>query len=88
MLFSKTWQIKGGWWIAGLALLTCLVSNVFWLISLKNGASLVKGAVIFSVLSAIIAVIVGVGFYKEPMTNIQMIGLVVGVISILLIFWE
>ncbi len=87
-IISKTWQIRGGWWIASLALLTYLIANTFWLISLKNGAGLGKGAVLFSILSAIIAVIIGVVLYKEEISNTQLIGLILGIISIAFIFWE
>ncbi len=87
-VFSKTWQLRGGWWIAGLALLTYLTANVFWLISLKNGAGLAKGAVLFSVFSAVVAVIIGVIFYKENITHIQLFGIILGILSILFIFWE
>ncbi|MEZ4113912.1 MAG: EamA family transporter [Candidatus Paceibacterota bacterium] len=87
-IVSKTWQLRGGWWMAGLALFTYLLANTFWLISLKNGAGLGKGAVLFSILSAVLAVIIGVIFYKENIATIQLIGLILGIISLVFIFWE
>ncbi len=87
-IISKTWQLRGDWWIAGLALFTYLLANTFWLISLKNGAGLGKGAVLFSIFSAVLAVIIGVVLYKEEISNIQLIGLVLGIISIAFLFWE
>lgn len=87
-IVSKTWQIKGGWYFAAIALLTYLVANAFWLLALKNGAHLSKGAVLFSVMSAVLAVIIGVIFYKENLNTVQTVGLVLGIISIAFIFWE
>lgn len=87
-IVSKTWQIKGLWYLAALALFTYLLANTFWLIALKNGAGLAKGAVLFSILSAILAIIIGVVLYKEEITNIQLIGLILGSIAIGLIFYE
>ncbi len=87
-IISKTWQLRGGWVLASLALLTYIIANTFWLISLKNGAGLAKGAVLFSVFSAVLAVIIGVMFYKENITTVQLIGLILGIISITFIFWE
>jgi uncharacterized membrane protein len=87
-IISKTWQIKGGWYFAALALLAYLAANAFWLLSLKNGAHLSKGAVLFSVMSAVLAVIIGVVVYKENLNTVQTVGLVLGIISIAFIFWE
>ena len=87
-IISKTWQIRGGWYIAALALLTYLTANAFWLLALKNGAGLAKGAVLFSIFSAIVAVAIGVIFYKESLSTIQLVGLIFGIIGIAFIFWE
>ncbi len=87
-IVSKTWQIRGHNFLAVLALLTYLAANFFWLISLKNGAGLAKGAVLFSIFSAIVAVAIGVIFYKESLSTIQLVGLILGIIGIAFIFWE
>lgn len=87
-ILAKTWQIKSIWFWAAAALIAYLLANMFWLLSLKNGAGLAKGAVLFSIMSAILAVIIGVVFYKEQITQIQLVGLIIGIIAIALIFWE
>lgn len=87
-IFAKTWSLKGGWVFAGIALLGYMLGNTFWLFALKNGAGLAKGAVIFSVVSAVLAIGLGVFFYKEDLTKIQIIGVFLGLLSLVFIFWE
>ncbi len=69
-----------------LALIAYLVANSFWLFALKNGSGLAKGAVIFSISSALVAILLGVFLYNEDLTKIQYLGILFGVISLILIF--
>jgi drug/metabolite transporter (DMT)-like permease len=87
-IFAKTWSLRSGWWYAAGALVSYLICNSFWLIALKNGSGLARGAAIFSVISAILAIVLGVLFYKESITRLQIIGMALGVISVALLFWE
>jgi len=65
-----------------------MLGNTFWLFALKNGSGLVKSAIIFSIISAILAVGLGVFLFKESLTIQQSIGIVLGIISLIFIFWE
>lgn len=87
-VLSKQWTIHrgSGWWLAAIGMY--VVANIFWLHSLKNGAGLSRGAVLFSLCSEILALIIGLVFYKEHFNRVQISGMVLGVISIGLIFWE
>ncbi len=87
-IFAKEYSIKGHWyfWVAGI--IGYIIANVFWLSSIKNGSQLGRGSIIFSVVSAIIALIIGIYFYHEGSSKTQMIGMILGVLSIILIFWE
>ncbi|MCX6793269.1 MAG: SMR family transporter [Candidatus Falkowbacteria bacterium] len=87
-IFAKNWSLQRTTWIAVTSLASYLIANSFWLFALKNGSGLGRGAIIFSVATAIIAVILGILFYKEPVNKFQIIGLVLGVIAIVLLFWE
>ena len=87
-ILAKNWSLKGGWLLAATSLLGYLLANTFWLFALKNGSGLGRGAVIFSLASAIIAISLGVFLYHEKVTTHQMIGMVLGLISLMLIFWE
>jgi multidrug transporter EmrE-like cation transporter len=70
------------------ALAVYLIANIFWLIALKNGAELSRGAILFSLFSYLLAIIIGVGFYKEHLSLIQGIGVCLGVVSLVMIMWE
>ncbi len=87
-IFAKEYSLKGHWylWLAGI--IGYIIANIFWLSAIKNGSQLGRGAIIFSVLSAVLAVIIGVYFYQENTNKIQILGMVLGIISIALIFWE
>ncbi len=87
-IFAKNWSLKGGWHLAAIALAAYLLGNTFWLFALKNGSGLAKGAVIFSIVSAVLAIGLGILFYKETLTKLQTIGVLLGLVSLILIFWE
>lgn len=87
-IFAKNWSIHKSVWVAVTSLTFYLIANSFWLFALKNGAQLGRGAIIFSVASAIIAILLGVLLYKEPVSKLQTAGLILGVVSIILLFWE
>lgn len=87
-IFAKNWAIQRTTWIAAVSLGCYLIANSFWLFALKNGSGLGRGAIIFSVASAVIAIGLGIFLYKEPVSKLQIFGLVLGVVSIVLLFWE
>jgi multidrug transporter EmrE-like cation transporter len=87
-IFAKNWSLQRTAWIAIASLASYLIANSFWLFALKNGSGLGRGTIIFSVATAIIAVILGIIFYKEPANKFQIIGLFLGIIAIVLLFWE
>jgi multidrug transporter EmrE-like cation transporter len=81
-ILAKQFALNGRILFAVLALLGFLAANTAWLISLRTGAELGKGAVLFSVLSGIGAVMIGVLVYHEKTTPWQIIGLVLGIAAI------
>lgn len=88
-IFAKEWSLaqhRHILWIGALG--SYLLANTFWLFALKNGSGLTRGAIIFSVFSAILAAFIGMLLYHEQLSKIQMLGVVVGIISLVLIFWE
>lgn len=87
-IFAKNWSLKGGWLLVFLALLSYVIANTFWLFALKNGSGLGKGAIIFSIATAVVAIIIGVLFYKEDVSRLQMVGIFLGLLSLVFIFWE
>ena len=87
-VFAKNWSLQKTTWIAVASLLSYLIANSFWLLALKNGSGLGRGAIVFSVASAVIAVVLSLFFYKESVSRIQIIGFCFGLLSLVLIFWE
>ena len=87
-ILAKEWSLKSNNWMVAAALSGYLITNIFWLYALKNGMGLTRGAVIFSVGSAILGVLIGVLFYKEVLTPLQTIGVILGLMGAIMIFWE
>ena len=87
-VFSKKWSLTGHhiFWI--LALLGYVVANIFWLKAIRAGSGLARGALIFSVGSAIAALAIGILFYKESLTKLEFIGIVLGLMSLIFILWK
>ncbi len=87
-IVAKEFSLHDKLWIGGIALAGYIATNVFWLYALKAGVGLGRGAVLFSVGSALLGVLSGFILYKEQVTTIQFIGIVLGIVSFTLIFWE
>ncbi len=86
-IFSKEYALKGHWWLWISAIIGYVIANSFWLWGIRSGSGLARGAVIFSVASAIVAVIIGLYFYGEQTNKVQIAGMVIGALSLILIFW-
>lgn len=81
-ILAKQFAISGKYVFAVLSILGFIAANTAWLISLRTGAELGKGAVLFSVLSGIGAVLIGLFLYHEKVSIYQGIGLLLGVAAI------
>ena len=87
-IFSKEYSLKGGWLFWCLGILGYVVANIFWLSAIKNGSGLARGATIFAVGSGIVAATIGLYFYNESVSKVQFVGIIFGLVSLVLIFWE
>ncbi len=87
-IIAKEYQLHSGAIRFVGAISAYVLANTFWLIALKHGAGLTKGAIIFSVGSAILAIVIGLVLYKESVTPVQLIGVAFGFIAIVLLVWE
>ncbi len=81
-ILAKQFAVSGKYVFAILSIIGFIAANTAWLISLRTGAELSKGAVLFSVLSGIGAVLIGVFVYHEKTTAYQVIGLLLGIAAI------
>jgi len=87
-VLAKNWSLKGHWLLAVGALSAYLLGNLFWLFALKNGAGLARGTIIFSIISALLTVSLGIFIYKETLSPHQSVGIGFGVLAIIFLFWE
>ncbi len=88
-IFAKEWSLGNrSIYYAVWALLAYLLANTSWLIALKYGSGIARGAIIFSLASAVLATVIGLVFYKEQLTTLQLAGVGLGIVSLVLIFWE
>lgn len=87
-ILSKEWAVRGKftWWL--LAIGGYVVANTFWLFAIRNGSGLTRGAIIFSVGSAILAVAIGLLLYREEISRMQALGVVLGLVAVALISWN
>ena len=87
-IFAKEWALHGTAvrWLAAIG--GFVIANAFWLSALRKGAGLGRGVVIFSVSTAILATLLGIVFYEETLSKIQLLGIAVGIFSLILIFWK
>jgi len=81
-ILAKQFSLNGKLIFAVLSILGFVAANIAWLISLRTGAELSKGAVLFAVLSGIGAVLIGVLVYHEKTSAYQVVGLGLGIVAI------
>lgn len=87
-IFAKEWSLKSHWILFAIAILGYIATNLFWLYALRHGVGLARGAVLFSAGSAILGVVSGFLIYKEALPLTQIIGVILGLASLVLILWE
>lgn len=80
---AKQFGITGKVLFGGLALLGFVLANLAWLLSLRSGAELSKGSILFSALSGVGAVVIGLLVYHEKVNGYQLIGLILGIVAII-----
>lgn len=86
-IFSKQFSLTGKWLDWSLAITGYIVANVFWLFAIRRGAGLARGAVLFSVGSAVVAVLIGLVVFKERVGRVELMGVFVGLVAIVLLLW-
>ena len=86
-ILAKEWSTRASGYLWIVALAAYIIGNAFWLLALKNGAELSRGVIIFSVMSEVLAILIGVLLYKEILTPLQWSGIVLGFVSLIMILW-
>lgn len=84
-IFAKKRSDSQFFWYSVIALGFYLICNTFRLFALKNWSWLGRGAIIFSVASGILALAIWIIMFKESFTPIQIIWVILGLASIILV---
>jgi len=87
-VLGKQFAVSGRYCFAVFSLLSFIVCELPWIFSLRTGLELSKGAVLFSVVPAILAVLIGSLVYKEKSTRSQFAGLMLGIVAVALLSLE
>ena len=87
-IFAKEYSLHNLFifWIT--SILCYILANSFWLESMRKGITLSRGGLIFSVSTAILVIVIGKYMYSEEISRVQMIGLLLGIMSLILIMWN
>ena len=83
-ILFKNWTLKNRNLLLFSGLALYFIGTVFWAISLKF-ESISKSISIFTILNLIIIVLIGVFLFKEKLSILNIIGLILGIISLILL---
>jgi multidrug transporter EmrE-like cation transporter len=87
-VLAKQFALSGKLVFGILSISGYVFANIAWLISLRSGGTLSKGSVIFSALSGVIAVVIGLFIYHEKASPYQLIGMALGIAAIVFLTAE
>ncbi|OGH84995.1 MAG: hypothetical protein A2493_02710 [Candidatus Magasanikbacteria bacterium RIFOXYC12_FULL_33_11] len=83
-IFFKKWSIENKSILIWIGFLVYFAGTVFWAFSLKYEV-LSKSISIFTILNLVILTLVGVIFFKEDISFLSKIGILLGIVSIIFI---
>lgn len=83
-VFFKKWATENRPLMIGVGFILYAIGALFWAFSLKY-EMLTKAISIFTILNLVIIALIGTIFFKENISVVSKIGIVLGIISILLI---
>lgn len=84
--YSKVWSLRPSWSVAMLVTLLYAIGAVLWLPALREHGQLSALSAVWSCLSIVICVIIGVWCFGEELNVRQMIGLFLALVASVLAF--
>lgn len=78
-ILAKQFGLTGKLLFGGLSILGYVLANLAWLLSLRHGAQLSSGSVLFAMLSGVGAILIGLLVYHERVSAPQAIGMLLGI---------
>lgn len=85
---AKEFELSNSRYRYAWALLCYVLGNALWLFAMKHGIWLGRWTILFGVLSTVSTLLIAYGWYKEPISTINIIGIVVCMIGLVLLEWE
>lgn len=84
-VLAKEHVLRRHLWLAMVSVTFYALANTAWIISMRAGTLLSVGAALFGVMTALLGILLGVGYYREALSGWQYGGLAVGVVAIILL---
>ena len=82
----KEYSLSGSWNMATITLTLNIVSSIFWMAYMRTNSLLAIGSSIWGIAISLSAVVIGVAMYQETLTGTQCVGVVLGIVSLVLLF--
>jgi len=81
---AKRWSLEPGWGLL-FATLGCYLSSSFFYLQTLLRKGLVVSSIIWSIASIVAFLFVGLVVFHETLSNVQLAGVITGIISVLLL---
>ena len=79
---GKKWTLNKKSILFTASLSLYVIGNVFWIFAILNGVGLARGSTIYAVAQEILAVLMGVYYFKESLNKKQWLGMLLGFFTI------
>ncbi len=83
-IFFKIWNDKGGYHFIFAGIILYLIGTMCWVISLRY-ETFTKSGVIFLLLNIILLSLTGLLFFKDELSIINKVGILLGIVSIIMV---
>lgn len=84
-IIAKEWSLQGGKVLAVCSILMFIITNIFWLFAIKNGAGLGRGVMFYAAGTSLLAFLAGILWYKETISTTHAAGATFAVLAIVLL---
>lgn len=81
---GKKWTVSKKSILFKISLSFYVIGNVFWILAVLNGVGLVRGTIIYAVAQEILAILLGVFYFKESLSKRQWFGVLLGFLTIII----
>jgi drug/metabolite transporter (DMT)-like permease len=86
-ILAKEWSVRPRFFTLAASFFAYSLVAVAWFLCLRAGSGLARGISTIAIITATIAVLVGIFVYKEQISMVQAAGMILGVLALILISW-